>query len=136
MPFRYPLLAIVIVLALHMFGVLYLYDIWHSYDMVMHFLGGATMGLLALAIWDRYIKGVTFTVKHPWAKRIFFTFSIVGFTTVVGVAWEWYEFAFDMFLLPQLNGWSVSQPSVADTMADLFLDMAGAFTLSLLRMKV
>lgn len=136
MPFRYPVVAIIAVLVLHLFGMFYLYGAWHSYDMVMHFLGGAAMGLLALSLWDRYIKNVTFTVKHRWSKRIFFTFCILGFTAMVGVVWEWYEFAFDMFVLPGLDGWVVSQPSVADTMADLFLDLSGAFTVSLLRMKV
>lgn len=136
MPFRYPLIAIMLVLALHVFGILYVYGIWHSYDAVMHFLGGAAMGLLALSLWDNVIKSVTFTVKRPWIKRFFFTFCILGFTAIVGVAWEWYEFAFDMFVLPGLDGWAAAQPSVADTMADLFLDLSGAFVVSFLRMKV
>lgn len=136
MPFRYPFLFIIFVLALHMLGVFVLYDIWHWYDIPMHFVGGVAMGLLGLSLWDKYMKNVTFTVKHPWSKRIFFTFCLIGFTAIVGVAWEWYEFAFDVLVLPALPGWQVSQPGIADTMADLFLDLSGAFALSLLRMKV
>lgn len=136
MRFRYPIIAIAIVLVFHALGTLGLYSLWHWYDMPMHFAGGMVMAMLAMAFWDAIIKNVTFTTRHPWARRVFFTFCIVGFVALVGIAWEWYEFVFDVCVLPALRGWGPAQPSIADTMADLFFDITGACTVSLFRRKV
>lgn len=133
---RSALFAIGVVLVFHVAGMLWLYGMWHSYDMLMHFGGGGAMGVLALSLWDRYVKDVSFRTKSIFAKRIFFTLVVLGFTALVGIAWEWFEFAFDFFFVPVRSTWGLAQPSIADTMADLFLDLGGAFVVALLRMKV
>lgn len=132
MRIRSACVVICVVLGFHALGLWKLYDLWHWYDMPMHFFGGVAMAVLAWALWDRYIRDIKFAVRHPAAKRIAFVLWLVGFTAIIGIAWEWFEFALDMFVFPTLN----AQPSIADTMADLFFDLTGAATVSLLRMRV
>jgi len=52
---------------------------------------------------------------------------VLGFTSLIGVGWEFFEFSFDF--LASLNSWHIikSQPSTADTMGDLFFDLLGGF---------
>lgn len=136
MRLRFAVFAIVVVLVFHAAGMVWLYGAWHKYDMLMHFAGGAAMGLLAMALWDMLVKDVTFKIRKPWLKPLFFVCCLVGFTAVIGIGWEWFEFAFDMFILPVRGRWGIAQPSIADTMADLFLDLSGALFVALLRKKV
>lgn len=134
MRYAHAAIAIGIVLFFHALGMLGLYG-WHPYDMPMHFFGGVAMGILALAMWDRHVKSVQLDVKHVWAKRLFFTLWVVGFVAIVGVAWEWLEFGFDV-VAEVRYAWGLAQTSLADTMADLFLDLAGGFLVAVTRRKV
>ena len=99
-----------------------LYGFWHWYDMPMHFLGGVAMALLAWATWDMFVRDIKFTVRYPpRQKRVAFMLWLVGFTAIIGIGWEWFEFGFDRFVLPTLQGWAPAQASITDTMADFFL---------------
>ena len=136
MRFRVPVAFIAVVLVFHGLGLWRLYEIFHWYDMPMHFAGGMAMALLAWATWDMFVRDVKFTVRHPAAKRVAFMLWLVGFTAIIGIGWEWFEFGFDRFVLPTLQGWTPAQASIADTMADFFFDLSGAVVVSLFRRKV
>ncbi|MEK7459023.1 MAG: hypothetical protein AAB663_01310 [Patescibacteria group bacterium] len=136
MRFRLPITVIGLVLGFHALGMWKLYGFWHWYDMPMHFLGGVAMALLAWATWDMFVRDIKFTVRYPAAKRVAFMLWLVGFTAIIGIGWEWFEFGFDRFVLPTLQGWAPAQASITDTMADFFFDLSGAVAVSLLRRKV
>lgn len=136
MRFRFPFVVIGVVLGFHALGMWKLYNVFHWYDMPMHFAGGMAMALLAWATWDMFVRDIKFTVRYPGAKRIAFVLWLVGFTAIIGIGWEWFEFGFDRLVLPTLQGWAPTQASIADTMADFFFDLSGAVAVSLLRRRV
>lgn len=52
---------------------------------------------------------------------------LVAVVAVIGIGWEWFEFLSDVFLGTH------HQPSVADTMKDLLLDIGGAALLTIFK---
>ncbi len=118
------------VLFFHALGMLALYSWYPYFDVPMHFGGGVAMGVLALALWDHHIRSITFSVKNPWVKHIFFALCILGFVGLVGIAWEWFEFGLDEFFTVR-NNWGLAQAGLSDTMADLFLDLLGGLVVVL-----
>lgn len=132
--YRHATAAIGTVLAFHAAGVFSLYEAWRPYDIPMHYGGGLAMGVLALAIWDSAIKKVTFKMESAWAERVFMALCVLGFVALVGIAWEWFEFGFDLYFQTKL-GWGLAQTSLGDTMADFFFDLLGSATVLLLRRK-
>ncbi len=125
--------AVAWVVFFHIIGLIALYSWYPGYDIFMHFAGGVAMALLAFAIFDHQIKGVTFKSKQTWVKRLFYFFVVVGFVMLIGVAWEWHEFISDQLLAPFFHWTIPAQPSVADTMKDLFDDFLGAVCVVLWR---
>ena len=85
------------------------------FDVVLHFLGGA----FCLAFFE-YFFGERIAIL---GNRVFLVRLIVGlgFAALIGVAWEWFEFALDF-----LNRGKLLQPSLTDTMQDLLNDLLGA----------
>ncbi len=122
--------AIIAVLFAHALAIVFhLYGLWHWLDIPMHFAGGLAMGLLALALWQEGIVEVRFKgwlAKHLewWLVPLF----IFGFVALVGVAWEIYEYVMDNYFTAVIDGvyQIVRQPSLADTMFDLVMDLLGA----------
>ena len=101
-----------------------LYYVWPELDIPMHFLGGFSMGLVAMAWWAKDIASITFT-PSAWLSNATFQWCVViGFVATIGIGWEWFEFALDHIqIVNSLIG--PSQTSVADTMGDLSLDLGG-----------
>lgn len=96
------------------FTYLSIYYDW--YDAMLHFLGGAWVAAAFLYFFSS--RPQLFDVRsNYWLTLIF----AVSFTVAVGVGWEFFEYAiFGDYL------------SLADTLADLALDMAGAAVLALI----
>lgn len=124
--------AIVAVIAVFGFNVIAgavgLYDVWQWLDIPMHFLGGVAMGMFGIALWMAAVEDIRFKKSflrqlHWWMIPLF----VIGFVAIIGIAWEWYEFLFDIWF-----DTIVRQPSLGDTMVDLLLDLVGAFTAVLL----
>lgn len=135
MRIRHVILAIVILAILQILGAEWLYDKWQWFDIVMHFLGGVVAGVIALALWDTYVKSFTLTTKRPFVRWAFFCLCVLSFGALVGVGWEWFEFIFSHATdIP--GAWGFGQPGLGDTMADLFCDILGAFSVTLFRRKV
>ncbi|MFH1145733.1 MAG: hypothetical protein V1707_02105 [bacterium] len=97
-----------------------LYDIWPSYDKLLHFLGGASIAVMWFIILKALIASQRASIA-PWWLSCLLLFGLVA---VVGITWEWYEFFWDF----QFG--TLFQPSIADTMWDLFYDLAGGFLAS------
>lgn len=86
-------------------------------DSPMHFLGGVTLGLTFSTLLFLLQKKNYLGNAHP----IVLFFLVIGLAAFAGVVWEFLEFAGGA-----LFSFLGQQPSVADTMKDLFLDLAGA----------
>jgi hypothetical protein len=81
------------------------YTIWY-FDIIMHFLGGYWVGLLAayLFAWDA-----------PTAPSVL---KILGFVLLVGVGWEFFEIFSDKIA-------SVNYFFLSDTLSDILFDFLG-----------
>lgn len=111
-----PWILIITFLANFVFGFgLRLYARAPLFDITLHFLGG--LGIF-LTLHQLLFK------KFPTASPFYWSFLIIGATTLIGVLWEFAEYTGNIFfgtisgieLIGDLN----------DTLADLFMDMLGA----------
>ena len=108
----------IVVLVLHVLALQYsLYWSIDWYDILMHFLGGLTMGILATYIFftSNYIKSTAVLKDNK-----FVVFVIISlFTLSVGLIWELWEVFVEFS--------NVLEDQV-DTIIDLIMDMLGALT--------
>jgi len=89
---------------------LYWSIVW--FDILMHFLGGLFIGLLAL-----YLFFTSGLIKYPCTHKIVVFSVVVGSVLVVGLTWELWE----LFV-----GLSDVLSDQGDTVLDLILDIFGA----------
>lgn len=111
----------------------YLYWIIGWFDVVMHFMGG--MWLSLIAIWFLYFSG-----KLDFNKNFFLVLVIIlGIVALGGVLWEFFEFSFDKIFLGKIDKYAVriglAQLSLTDTLSDLFFDLLGGLAGGLLFFK-
>lgn len=100
---------IIITAGLHVFATIELYY-WTTewYDFMMHFLGGLWIALFTLWF-DSWI---------PLPIRPNTAFRLIGFVTIVGIAWEFYEIIFNMTFV-------ADKGYVWDTTHDIIMDFVG-----------
>lgn len=118
-------LLIFLPLLLHIGGtVREWYDLFYPfYDKFAHLISSmavAVFGFISVIIIDHYVDSIKIENKY------FLAFFVVIFTVTMGVFWEIGEFLSDMFF-----GTS-TQPSLADTMWDLIVDLAGGVIIAIL----
>ncbi len=96
-----------------------------GYDFLVHFLSGTATAIFVIWLGDEFPK---FSVRFK--NRLKTAIVLLALVALVGVCWEFIEFFYDQskgFLvsnnIPTLN--IHAQPSNADTMGDLFADIAG-----------
>jgi hypothetical protein len=94
-----------------------IYDAFPYIDNPLHILSGAGIAWAVLTLW-RYGQKLKLAPKLPFWIAVSYA---VGIAAVVGIAWEAYEFMFDLW-----RGWNLS-PNVADFIKDLINDLLGAF---------
>lgn len=116
---------ILLPLLLHMGGtVREWYDIFYPfYDKFAHLISSmavAIFGFISVIIIDHYVDSIKIENKY------FLAFFVVIFTVTMGVFWEIGEFLSDMFFMTN------TQPSLADTMWDLIVDLAGGVIIAVL----
>lgn len=99
-----------------------------EFDALLHFGGGMLTGLVGLR-WLRERLGTDVDVRRTYVAII----GMLGFVALVGVSWEIYEFLLDRFFSSAL-GFS-NQPSLADTISDLFFDIFGGAAALLLSLR-
>lgn len=87
------------------------------------------MAILFFYFWEKNRQ------LYSFKKKIFITLILaLGFVALMGVLWELFEFSLDSFF-PQTAIIRPAQPSLDDTMADLFYDLVGGLTIALLYFK-
>lgn len=133
--FRWPIAVLLLHVVVTFFG---LYWHWHKLDNLLHFLGGASIGLMALALIDIFYNAFrkhkslseedsrsskTASVQVAGLKmnlRFFFqTLFILGLVALFAVLWEFMEFLLDATANTQM------QTDITDTMSDLALGLFG-----------
>ena len=99
----------------------FLYWEFWWFDIVMHFLGGLFVGLLATYLYyhSRFIEPKHFSF-------IFILLLSLGASALIGVLWELFEFASDQFAI-SIGRRIELQQEFQDTLGDLFFDLIGAF---------
>jgi len=90
----------------------------------MHLIGGFSMGLLFLYFGEENLR-----LSGAGKNFLFSIITIAAFAVLIGVFWEFAEFSYDK-LFPELSAQFPTQPSVADTIGDLFLDFLGGLLLA------
>lgn len=111
---RNALIPPTIVFCLFIIRVLYL-PAWYQLDVGAHFLGGFSIAWMTMILWERWLQHGWISKAPQW-QRDYTVWASVG---IVGIAWEFFEFLMEVWL-----GW-VMQPSIADTMNDLLMDLCG-----------
>ncbi len=111
------LLPIFIVLLDHVWSVLGFYRRIENFDSIMHFSGGIVIAfcfilLLRIAQQEKKIGKINLGILF---------IVILGLVALSAVSWEFYEYLLDIFSPAA----SLRQPSVADTMGDLFMGLVG-----------
>lgn len=95
------------------------------FDNYLHFVGGMSIALSIAYIVNLFDEEI-FRKNNRLAKAYLITTSVIA----VAVFWEFYEFLHD-----QMYG-TKFQPSIADTMKDLFLGMLGSAVFCWLYLKL
>ena len=119
------LLFLLAIAAAHFGGVIYgwYFTVWW-FDIPMHLAGGAWVGVLFLYLFGERFPAAFDIKKNAVATALF----LLGFTALVGIGWEVYEYIFDAFVLRAYPLLGRAQASVADTVADLVNDLIGGGT--------
>ena len=107
-----------LVLSLHILRVL-IFPEAYSVDMLAHFLGGASIALVA---W-KLIRALTERRFLPAFPRWLSRFMCIATTELVGVLWEFWEFYIQ-------NRFMYMGITLEDTMSDLLLDLCGAVVIT------
>lgn len=95
-------------------------------DIPMHFLGGVFIGMIFLWLFKKF-----FGYLDIHNRFLVLTVLLLGFVTLAGVFWEFYEFLYDLFISSREWGIFTNQ-GVQDTISDLFFDILGGFTAAVL----
>ena len=93
-----------------------------EFDTLLHFSGGVWVALFLLRMLRSAASPVRFA--NWWWRAL----GIVACVALVGVLWEFYEFFADRIILGAAYK---NQPSVFDTMLDLFADILGGLAVAL-----
>ncbi|MBI3588986.1 MAG: hypothetical protein HY093_01030 [Candidatus Liptonbacteria bacterium] len=104
------------------------YDAFWWFDIPMHLIGGALVGLFFFTLFTKPLKNL-------FSERRFFLLLIlsIGFASLIGLLWEFYEYLKDVYVfkLHPLD-FAPNPNTLPDTLDDLLNDLTGSLTLSLL----
>lgn len=93
------------------------------FDVYMHVAGGFFVALSGLYIY--YYSGYI-TPRH---QERFFAITLAVFSALfIGIMWEFFEFAIDVYTKTTINGITVMNQKIGDTLGDLAADMVGALS--------
>lgn len=89
-------------------------------DILMHLIGGAWVGLLFVYLFPKYLPG------YSEARFLSYVILGLGFVTLIGVFWEFYEYLSDVYIykMHPLN-LAPNPKNLPDTLADLVNDLIG-----------
>ncbi len=101
-----------------------LYDVFTWLGMPMHFIGG-----ISIAYFSFYTINYLQEEKYLRLNKFLLFVFVISLVSLFAVLWESYEFLVDIIF-----GFNY-QPSLEDTMADLFIGLAGGMTAILILLK-
>ena len=105
--------------------VLYLYKLWPSIDIPMHFLGGVAIAFFVSRCFQLMPR-----VSVKRSRVVLLELLLIGsLTASAAVFWEFAEFSYD-----QLFGTNI-QISLANTMQDMAMGILGAIVFILIRIR-
>ncbi|PIR69237.1 MAG: hypothetical protein COU47_04015 [Candidatus Niyogibacteria bacterium CG10_big_fil_rev_8_21_14_0_10_46_36] len=114
------LTSLVIILGVHIFALLTsLYYILPWFDIAVHGMGG-----FWAASFIYYLLFYTYRGSVRMPCFIAFVVIVSG-TALVGVLWEFFEFAMDIINIPFLGIGLSGKAVLVDTLLDLLMDIAG-----------
>lgn len=103
----------IIIAVLHYIATIYsFYWSIEWFDILMHFIGGLLMGLIAFWIFFTSEK-----VNYPKDNLLVIFFTVIGFALVIGLSWELWEL---------FEGFSDVNIHKKDTILDVVMDTIGA----------
>jgi len=113
--FKEIVILAVVVAFLHKMALsFHLYwSVWW-FDILLHFLGGVTIGVIALFVF--FTSGY---IKYPSRHQIVVLSIVLGSVFIVGLVWELWEL---------FAGFSNVIEDCGDTITDLVVDLIGAVT--------
>lgn len=128
------------VISLYTLAIVYfivtIYAIYHDVaifkwvDTPLHFMGGFVVSFFFSVYYIERLRNI-YKEKTIFSK-LFILIFILGSAASVGIAWEVYEYLYDVFVtIPQQSG-IYAQPGLGDTMKDLVMDMLGGLEVALL----
>ena len=117
----------IIILLIHSISsnVFDIYNTYEWFDIPMHFFGGISIGI-AYTLFLKLIENNKLIKIENKVLFFIIVVSMIGLTTVL---WEFLEFSSDQLFNTMM------QPSLRDTMADLFLGITGGSLSSIITMK-
>src|SRR3989338_2381038 len=86
------------------------------FDEIMHFIGGIAIAISYVLLLKIAQKEKKIGEMNIWMYYLF----IISLVALTAVTWEFYEYVLDVVLPTHLR-----QPSIKDTMGDLFLGLLG-----------
>lgn len=102
------------------------YDLIDSLDTIHHALGGVWISAVVFYYLDRRRE-----VFDIYRNRIATVLFGVGMVALAGLAWEFFEFGIDRYIIAP--GFSpFPRMELADTLGDLFSDLLGGLLLAIL----
>lgn len=100
----------------YLIGVYFqMYLIWSRYDILVHFFGGVSMAITGYLL-------LKLCEKQKWIRihnKYIYWLLIICYVCATAILWEFYEFLCDHYL------GTFNQPSLADTIGDMFNGMVG-----------
>jgi hypothetical protein len=127
---KFIVFFLIFIIAVHALALVnYWYWTYQWLDIPMHFLGGFWVAMAIIFL----ISNFQFPISKEFLKENFFHFAItiLSFVIFVGVLLEFVEFLYDVFI--SSRGYvGFLQLGAADTMADLFFDLLGAFVFAII----
>ena len=121
--FAFP--AILFFFSLCIGEVFDVYLIFPWVDIPMHFLGGFLIAYMATLFIKFFREENLLRINN----RLVFVLIVVSLVGTIAVLWEFWEFFMDYFFY--LN-W---QPSLEDTLLDLFMGLFGGFSFAIFQKK-
>lgn len=136
--------ALELVVALFIFAAIYLssrFDLYHRYfwwDDLLHTLSGVIIGFIGFLAIYKINHKFSMDISPTLVALFSFTFAVT-----IGVIWEIYEFAMDVYFMTDMQKWSMPETTVLmgksyqgaglrDTMSDLIVDSVGALITSVI----
>lgn len=118
-----PQYFLVIMAVLYVLNIVFgwVYEIYPNTDIPMHIIGGFLAASLGISLWVRAVERYEIKGAPWWVVAV----GIFGFTCLIAVFWEFYEFIHD-WVRRGSREFIVSQASVSDTVKDLLDGLIGA----------